>query len=112
MSSQALRKDLKMTITCTSPYNNHTFKAGGATFHFKGNKYVTSDPKEIAILKKYNNKAGYSVLETISELSKDERHNPANRKQLMEQAMSLGFEGNVATTSSDDLIDFIKSKGK
>ena len=96
-------------IICTSPYNNHTFSAEGMTIDFKGNRYSTTDQKEIEILLKYNNRAGYSVLESASEKSSEERE--LSRKQLMEQASSLGFPGNVATAKTDDLIDFIKSKG-
>lgn len=101
-----------MKITCTSPYNNHTFKAEGRTFRFIGNVYVTSDPKEIEILKRYNGRSGYSILENVSERPKEERNSQSSRKQLMEQAMSLGFPANVTTAKNEDLIDFIKSKGK
>lgn len=96
-------------VTAISPYRDLSCKIDGCSIQFRGGKYATTDQKEIEALLKYEGKAGYNILERISEQPKDMRD--MKRPELIEMAKRLGFKGNPTNEKNDVLIDFIKEVG-
>lgn len=96
-------------VTAVSPYRDLSCTLDGCKFQFRGGRYSTTNSKEIEALLKYEGKAGYNILERISEQPKDSRD--MKRAELIELAKRLGFKGNPTTEKNDTLIDFIKEVG-
>ena len=96
-------------VTAISPYRDLSCTLDGCKIQFRGGKYSTKDPKEIEALLQYEGKAGYNILERISEQPKDARD--MNKKELIELASRLGYKGDPSKEKTDTLIDFIKEVG-